>query len=125
MKQRARLLKSLLSILILSVCCMTFVSLSAGAEKSSVLSVPEKAFIGDTVSIPEEVTVDGAKLKVSAEVLTPDKSAFTGSEITLETPGLYQFDYKANGKTVRRNIVCAYADRRTFLKRTVSQKFRE
>lgn len=82
-------------------CCFTGMSLSAFADDGNTVAViPEKAYIGDTVVVPETVLVDGTAKAADVRIIAPDGSTYTGEKVVLNGAGKYIFEYFVDGAKV-------------------------
>lgn len=99
--KRKTILFAIAALFAVSIGCLTGSALGVGAQQDSSSVIPDKAFVGDVIAIPDSVTVDGKEYNAVVKVIAPDNSVYTGSEIALNLAGKYTFKYEADGKTIR------------------------
>ncbi|MBQ8725716.1 MAG: hypothetical protein IJY84_01265 [Clostridia bacterium] len=87
-------------IFALSLAMATVISIAVASEQ--VPPLPDNAYVGDTIKIPEEqIDFEGEKVPASVVITSPSGGKFQGNALVVEEVGLYTVDYFAtyNGAT--------------------------
>ncbi len=104
MKKRNKIAVSVLAGILAIGCCFTGISLAVTAENArvtSLIEIPETAYVGEKISVPETVETDGSTKNADVKITAPDGSTYTGKEIVLNSAGKYVFEYFVNGRVVK------------------------
>ncbi len=94
-------MKKRLMCITLAVALLTSVAVlvvSVYAENTVV--IPSTAHIGESYSIPSEITVGGGKVNVTARVITPSGKAYSATKLEVSEIGRYTIEYVNGGKVV-------------------------
>lgn len=68
----------------------------AASAENDVPVLPEKAYLGETIEVPQKtVEKNGKKVKASVLITAPDGGQFTGNVLLAEEIGLYTVEYYA------------------------------
>ena len=74
-------------------------AISARAEGEISSPLPERCFVGDSISLPTTIEVDGRKTSVETNAVSPSGEIFSGRSFVPDDPGKYEIRYQAGHVT--------------------------